>query len=59
MPLFEIKHFNALIDNKQFFEQPVKNKLEAYEKLVEMSKTMTIQKENYYITHINIINSLV
>ena len=38
MSLFEIKHFNALIDNKQFLEQPVKNKLEAYEKLVEMSK---------------------
>ena len=26
MPLIEIKGFNALIDNKPFFDQPVKNK---------------------------------
>ena len=38
MPLVEIKDFNALIDNKPFFDQPVKNKQEAYEKLIEMSK---------------------
>ena len=36
--LVEIKNFNALIDNKPFFNQPVKNKQEAYEKLVEMSR---------------------
>ena len=38
MPLVEIKDFNALIDNKPFFDQPVKNKQEAYEKLIEMSR---------------------
>ena len=38
MLLVEIKDFNALIDNKRFFDQPVKNKQEAYEKLIEMSK---------------------
>ena len=38
MPLVEIKDFNALIDNKAFFDQPLKNKQEAYEKLVEMSR---------------------
>ena len=38
MPLVEIKDFDALIYNKLFFIQPVKNKQEAYEKLVEMSK---------------------
>ena len=38
MPLVEIKYFNALIDNKPFFDQPVKNKQEAYEKLIEISK---------------------
>ena len=38
MPLVEIKYFNALIDNKPFFDQPVKNKQEAYEKLIEMSR---------------------
>ena len=26
MPLVEIKDFNALINNKSFFDQPVKNK---------------------------------
>ena len=38
MPLQEIKDFKALIDNKPFFDRPVKNKQEAYEKLVEMSR---------------------
>ena len=37
MPL-EIRDFNTLIDNKPFFYQPVKNKKEAYEKLIEMSR---------------------
>ena len=38
MPLVEIKDFNALIDNKSFFDQPVKNKQEECEKLIEMSR---------------------
>ena len=38
MPLEEIKDFNALIDNKPFFDRPVKNKQEAYEKLIKMSR---------------------
>ena len=33
----KIKNFNALIDNKPFFDQPVK-KQESYEKLIEMSR---------------------
>ena len=37
MSLVEIKDFNALVDNKPFFDQPVKNKQEAYEKLIDMS----------------------
>ena len=40
MPLEEIKDFDALIDNKPFFDESVKNKQEAYEKLIEMSKKM-------------------
>ena len=36
MPLVEIKDFNALIDNKPFSDQPLKNKL-GFEKLVKMS----------------------
>ena len=38
MSLVEIKDFNALINNKPFFDQPVINKQEAYKKLIEMLK---------------------
>ena len=38
MSLEEIKDFNALIDNKPFFDQPMKNKREAYEKPANMSR---------------------
>ena len=38
MSLIEVKVFNTLIDNKPFFDQPVKSKQEAYEKLIKMSK---------------------
>ena len=34
----EIKDFNILIDGKSFFEIPIKNKEEAYEQIIEMSK---------------------
>ena len=44
MPLVQIKDFNALIDNKALFDQPVKNKPEAYEKIIEMSR------DNYHTT---------
>ena len=43
MPLVEIKDFNALIDNKSLFDQPI-NK-QAYEKLIENYYTI----ENYAI----------
>ena len=32
----KIKYFNVLTGNKTFFDQPVKNKQEAYAKLVKM-----------------------
>ena len=38
MPLVEIKDFNALIDNQQFFDQPVKIKQGSYEKRIEISR---------------------
>ena len=38
VPKVEIKDFNVLIDGKPFFEIPVKNKEEAYEQVIEMSK---------------------
>ena len=45
IPLVKIKDFNALINNKPFFDQLVKNKLEEYEKLIEMSRNGNIQME--------------
>ena len=33
----ERKDFNALIDRKRFFDLPVKNEKEAYEKIINMS----------------------
>ena len=38
VPKVEIKDFNVLTDGKPFFEIPVKNKKEAYEQIIEMSK---------------------
>ena len=38
MSLVEMKDFNVLIDNKPFFDQPVKKKQEVYQKLIEMSR---------------------
>ena len=38
VPKVEIKDFNVLIDGKPFFEIPLKNKEEAYEQLIEVSK---------------------
>ena len=38
MPSVEIKDFNALIYNKSFFDQPIKNKQEVYESLVKKSR---------------------
>ena len=37
MPFVEINNFDALNDNKPFFDQSVRNKQEVYEKLVEIS----------------------
>ena len=37
MPLVEIEDFNALINNKPFFDQPVINKQEVYKNFIEMS----------------------
>ena len=38
MLLVGVKDFNALIDNKPFFDQPIKNKQEKYETLIIMSR---------------------
>ena len=38
VPNIEIKDFNILIDGKSFFDLPVKDEGEAYEKIIEISK---------------------
>ena len=38
MLLVEIKNFDALIENKTFFDRQVKNKQETSRKLIKMSK---------------------
>ena len=53
MTLVEIKDFNALIDNKPFFDRPVKSKQETYEKLIEISRNddYTIKNLLDYLYH--------
>ena len=43
MRLAEIKYFNALINNKAFFDQPVKNKKNLKKNLWKCQKTVIIQ----------------
>ena len=45
----------TLVDNKPFFDQPVRNKQEAYEKLVEMLRKSDYTIENLldYLYHQN------
>ena len=64
VPNIEIKDFNVLIDKKSFFDLPVKNKEEAYEKIIEMSNNndyttgnlldFAYFKENYKLIAINL-----
>ena len=53
--LVEIKDFNALINNKPLFDHPVKSKKEAYEKLIEMSRSKDRTTGNFlqYLHHQN------
>ena len=37
VPKVKISDFNVLIDGKSFFDLPVKNEEEAYEKIIDMS----------------------
>ena len=52
MPLVKIKDFNALIGNKLFFDHPVINKQEAFEKPIKMSKNVKCTTGNslYFIS---------
>ena len=55
MPLVEIQNFNVLVDNKPFFDQPVKNKQEGYQTFVEMSRNNDYTTRNLldYLYHQN------
>ena len=62
IPLVEIKDFNALIDNKSFFDQPIKNKHKSYGRLSGMLRRddYTTEKLLHYSYHQNYykVNSL-
>ena len=60
IPKVEIKDFNVLIDGKPFLEIPVKNKEEAYEAIIEISKnndctTVNLLDYEYFENHYKLI----
>ena len=62
VPKFEVnfEDFNVLIDGKQFFEIPIKNKEEAYEAITKMSKnndytTGNLTDFEYFSKHYKLI----
>ena len=52
MPLIETKNFDALIDNKPFFYQPVKKDKKRMKSLLKCQEMMAIQQETYLIFYI-------
>ena len=52
MPLVEIKDFNASIDNKVFFDQPIKKNKKHMKNLSKYQKMVTTQQEIYWIFRI-------
>ena len=60
VPKVEVKDFNVLIDGKPFFDIPVKNKEEAYEAIIKMSKnndytTGNLLDTEYFSKHYKLI----
>ena len=60
VPKIEIKEFNVLTDGKQFFETPVKNREQAYEAIIEMTKNSDYTTGNllgyeYFSKHYRLI----
>ena len=47
VPNLGIKDFNVLIDGKSFFDLPVKNEEEAYEKIMDISNNNDYTADNY------------
>ena len=58
----EVKDFNVLIDGETFFEIDIKDKEEAYEQIIEMSKnnnyTTGNLQTNYRLIAIDLTNKL-
>ena len=60
VPQIKIKDFSVLIDQKAFFDISIKNKEEAYEHIIEMSRnndytTGNLLDYKYYSTHYTLI----
>ena len=60
VPKVEIKDLNVLIDGKSFFDTPIKNKEESYEKITEMGKyndytTGNLLDYEYFSKHYKLI----
>ena len=46
VPNIKIKDFNVFIDGKSFFDLPVRNEEEAFEKIIDMSKDNDYTTDN-------------
>ena len=60
VPKVKVNDFNVLIDRKSFFDLPVKNEDESYEKIIDMSNNNDYATGNlldfaYYKKHYNLI----
>ena len=60
VPKVKVNDFNVLIDGKSFFDLPVKNEEEAYEKIIDMSNNSDYTTGNlldfaYYKKHYRLI----
>ena len=60
VPKVEIKDFKVLIDGKPFFEIPIKNKVEAYEQIIQTNKnngltTRSLLDHEYFSKHYRLI----
>ena len=47
MPLIEVKEFDELIDNKQFFDHPVKKNKKGMKKYLKYHEKMTTQHKTH------------
>ena len=59
-PKIEIKDFNVLTDRRQYFETPIKNKEQAYEQIIEISRYNDYTADNsldyeYFKDHYQLI----